>query len=173
MTFGEFLQRRRLELGLTQRELADQLGVSNKTISRWETDSHQPYVRDREQFTNMVMFLGTDVAEYVSRPLGGTNQAEIDRFQELLRAERQEEIAVASLVASAELRDEIAALADGIRAERQAEMAASEDRMRAERHEEIAAQTETIVAQIDERLTALRAVLVREANPHQPDSGHI
>lgn len=33
---GEFLAKERKQLGLTQQELADRLGVSNRTISKWE-----------------------------------------------------------------------------------------------------------------------------------------
>ena len=35
--FGAFLQALRKEKGLTQRQLADQLSISDKTISKWET----------------------------------------------------------------------------------------------------------------------------------------
>ena len=35
--FAERLKRYRREKGMTQQELADELGVSNKTISRWES----------------------------------------------------------------------------------------------------------------------------------------
>lgn len=35
--FGPFLRQRRLALGLSQRELGERLGVTNKTISKWET----------------------------------------------------------------------------------------------------------------------------------------
>lgn len=34
---GEFIQQLRKEKGLTQKELAEQIGMSDKTISKWET----------------------------------------------------------------------------------------------------------------------------------------
>ena len=34
---GRLLAKLRKEKGLTQREVADALGISNKTISKWET----------------------------------------------------------------------------------------------------------------------------------------
>lgn len=37
MRFGSFLAELRHEKGLTQQALGDRLGVTNKTISRWET----------------------------------------------------------------------------------------------------------------------------------------
>lgn len=42
--FSERLKRCRKEKGLTQQELADQLGVSNKTVSRWESGGGYPDV---------------------------------------------------------------------------------------------------------------------------------
>ncbi len=43
-TFGERLRQYRRARGLTQQELADLLGVSNKSISRWESDGGYPDV---------------------------------------------------------------------------------------------------------------------------------
>ena len=37
MHFGSFLAELRHEKGLTQQALGERLGVTNKTISRWET----------------------------------------------------------------------------------------------------------------------------------------
>lgn len=42
--FGERLRRYRKEKGLTQQELADRVGVSNKTVSRWESGGGYPDV---------------------------------------------------------------------------------------------------------------------------------
>jgi len=44
MTVGQFLITLRQEAGLTQKQAAEQLGLSNKTISRWETDRGLPDV---------------------------------------------------------------------------------------------------------------------------------
>ena len=39
---GEFIAAMRKEQGLTQEELGYRLGVTNKTISRWETGKYMP-----------------------------------------------------------------------------------------------------------------------------------
>ena len=41
-SFGEFLYQLRKEKGLTQQELAEKLGVSNKAVSKWETGEAMP-----------------------------------------------------------------------------------------------------------------------------------
>jgi transcriptional regulator with XRE-family HTH domain len=51
----EFLRRRRVELGLTQADLAERLGVTQEAVSRWErglgmTGHHARTLRDL--FTN-------------------------------------------------------------------------------------------------------------------------
>ena len=40
LEFGARLKQLRQEKHLTQQELADQLGVSNKSVSRWESGGH-------------------------------------------------------------------------------------------------------------------------------------
>ena len=39
---GKFLQKLRKQNGLTQEQLAEQLGVARRTVSRWETGSNMP-----------------------------------------------------------------------------------------------------------------------------------
>lgn len=39
---GKFLQELRKEKGLSQEQLAEQLGVARRTVSRWETGSNMP-----------------------------------------------------------------------------------------------------------------------------------
>lgn len=42
MTIGSFLETLRRERGLTQREVGEALGVSDRTVSAWETDARSP-----------------------------------------------------------------------------------------------------------------------------------
>ena len=39
---GSFLKDLRREKGITQEQLAEELGVSGRTISRWETGNNMP-----------------------------------------------------------------------------------------------------------------------------------
>lgn len=42
LTTGKFISKKRKEKNLTQEQLAEKLGVSNKTISKWETGKCMP-----------------------------------------------------------------------------------------------------------------------------------
>lgn len=42
LTTGKFISQKRKEKNLTQEQLAEKLGVSNKTISKWETGKCMP-----------------------------------------------------------------------------------------------------------------------------------
>ena len=50
---GDFIATLRKEKGITQQELGDHLGVTNKTISRWETGNYMPPVEMLEELSNM------------------------------------------------------------------------------------------------------------------------
>ena len=50
---GSFLAELRKEQNLTQTELGDKLGVTNKTISRWETGTYMPPVEMLEELSNL------------------------------------------------------------------------------------------------------------------------
>ncbi|MBQ5583306.1 MAG: helix-turn-helix domain-containing protein [Ruminiclostridium sp.] len=58
---GAFLAARRKELGLTQQDLGIQLGVTNKTISRWETGAYLP---DLATIPELCRILGISVNEF-------------------------------------------------------------------------------------------------------------
>ena len=50
---GSFLAELRKEHNLTQADLGEKLGVTNKTISRWETGNYMPPVEMLEELSNM------------------------------------------------------------------------------------------------------------------------
>lgn len=50
---GSFLAELRKEQGLTQAELGEKLGVTNKTVSRWETGNYMPPVEMLERLSNL------------------------------------------------------------------------------------------------------------------------
>jgi transcriptional regulator with XRE-family HTH domain len=56
-TLGEHLKKRRRELGLLQREVAERMGVSTDTVVNWEKDNTKPVAA---QFRPVVAFLGYD-----------------------------------------------------------------------------------------------------------------
>jgi DNA-binding XRE family transcriptional regulator len=58
-TLGEHLKKRRKELGLLQREAAEQMGVSTATVVNWEKSKAKPVAA---QFRPVVAFLGYDPA---------------------------------------------------------------------------------------------------------------
>lgn len=52
-TVGEIIKEKRLELGLSQRKMAEELGVTSATISHWEHDINTPNI-----------LLAWDIADY-------------------------------------------------------------------------------------------------------------
>ena len=74
MNFGEILQTKRKEKGLTQEDLAHQLLVSSKTISNWETNKTTPdidnVIRISQLFDislNHLLLEGSDMVENIKK----------------------------------------------------------------------------------------------------------
>lgn len=63
LQIGSFLKQLRSERGLTQERLGEQIGVSNKTISRWETGTYLPPV---EMLQSLSVFYGVSINELLS-----------------------------------------------------------------------------------------------------------
>ena len=60
---GAFLQALRKEKGLTQEMLAEQVGVSRRTVSRWETGSNMP---DLDVLIELSDFYAVDLREIIN-----------------------------------------------------------------------------------------------------------
>ena len=60
MVIGKFISQKRKEKNLTQEQLAEKLGVSNKTVSKWETGKCMP---DYSVVKNLCEELGITIAE--------------------------------------------------------------------------------------------------------------
>ena len=61
--FGSLLKELRKERGLTQEQLAEKLGVTNRTVSRWETGTNIP---DLDVLIDISEFYQIDVKELLS-----------------------------------------------------------------------------------------------------------
>lgn len=60
---GKFIAALRRETGLTQEMLGNKLGVTNKTISRWENGNYMP---DIEMFQSLAELFGVSINELLS-----------------------------------------------------------------------------------------------------------
>lgn len=60
---GEFIKEKRTQLGLTQRDLAEMLSISDKTVSKWETGNGLP---DASLMMPLCDVLGVSVNELLS-----------------------------------------------------------------------------------------------------------
>jgi DNA-binding transcriptional regulator YiaG len=64
---GESVRALREQLGLTQRELADELGVRQQTVSEWETGMYRP----RGASARMLRVVAERGAGYSTAPAAG------------------------------------------------------------------------------------------------------
>lgn len=60
---GKFLSQLRHEREMTQEQLAERLGISNKTVSRWENGNYMPPV---EMLMELSKFYGVSINEILS-----------------------------------------------------------------------------------------------------------
>ena len=82
---GQYIAGKRTAQGMTQEQLAQQLGVSNKTISKWEKGMSVP---DSEQLIKIAVILETTVSELLGTKV--ENEEEPDRLaKELSRINTQ------------------------------------------------------------------------------------
>jgi transcriptional regulator with XRE-family HTH domain len=56
-TIGEHLKKRRLDLGLDQQQVAEQIGVTWMSVSNWERGIYRPSKRAMQ---SIIAFLGYD-----------------------------------------------------------------------------------------------------------------
>ena len=66
---GGFLRTLRKEKGLTQEKLAEQMGVTNRSVSRWETGSNLP---DLAVLIDLAAFYDVDLTELLNGERNGT-----------------------------------------------------------------------------------------------------
>ena len=70
---GTFLKTLRKEKNMTQEQLAEHLGVSNRTVSRWETGSNMP---DISLLTEIAEFFDVSVPELINGERKSENMKE-------------------------------------------------------------------------------------------------
>ena len=80
IAIGNFIEKKRKELNLTQAQLAEKLGVSNKTVSKWENGKCMPDY-------GVIQPLCTELCVTVSELMDGEEQA-----QDSIRAYDDEQI---------------------------------------------------------------------------------
>ena len=61
---GAFLKHLRKEKGITQEKLSEELGVSGRTISRWETGENMP---DISLLVEIAEFFDVSIPEIINR----------------------------------------------------------------------------------------------------------
>lgn len=80
IAIGNFIEKKRKEQNLTQAQLAEKLGVSNKTVSKWENGKCMPDY-------GVIQLLCTELGVTVSELMDGEEQA-----QDSIRAYDDEQI---------------------------------------------------------------------------------
>lgn len=86
---GKFIALKRKEKNLTQEQLAERLGISNKTISKWETGKCMP---DYSIVKNLCEELGITIAELMDGKVSENNVSSLREEQILDLIKRTQEL---------------------------------------------------------------------------------
>jgi transcriptional regulator with XRE-family HTH domain len=89
-----FLSEWRIDKGLTQEQLAERLGSSHVTVSRWETGKRQPDLRAQEALAEALGIDAVDLRRHPDQPsadelLRGQPPEVVDQAMKLIRAIRR------------------------------------------------------------------------------------
>lgn len=78
-TFGSMVAELRKEKGMTQADLAEKMGITDKAVSKWERDLSYP---DIASIPRLAEFLGVSVDELLSlkRPDGEKGKTKIEEY---------------------------------------------------------------------------------------------
>jgi transcriptional regulator with XRE-family HTH domain len=77
-TLGQLLRDARAKLGLEQRELAERMGVSGRTLGRWEQDEGTPSRRQLDTVVRTFAVLDGDTWRTIVAGLGMSIEAALD-----------------------------------------------------------------------------------------------
>ena len=115
MNLGECLQKARKQRGFSQQQLADELGVSRQTISKWELNETQPELSQARKLAEALHLSLDELTHYdpqlreieqVIEKTSEKKQNEIKRLKE----ELNQMIAQQNFEEAAKLRDQIRAM---------------------------------------------------------------
>lgn len=88
-SIGELLRKRRNELSLTQRQVANQVGVTEATVSRWESGDIDNMRRDKiaglanALKVSPLLIMGVEDSEQYYRPVSGEELELLDDYREV------------------------------------------------------------------------------------------
>lgn len=73
MTTGEKIKKRRVELGITQKELADKINVRYQTLQFWETGNRKPKIDNIKKIADALEMDFTELCGVSNRMIDPTN----------------------------------------------------------------------------------------------------
>ena len=81
-TTGEIISSKRHELGITQKELAEQLNITDKAVSKWERDVALPDINTLPKLSNI---LGVSIEELINaKPQTTTTNKKVNYLMDLI-----------------------------------------------------------------------------------------